>query len=267
MMRPIVLIDSGVGGLTIFDAIYRRIPNASYVYCMDNACFPYGNKSSEMIVARIQYCLKTIQQYTLPAIFVIACNTASLDMLRSEIQSLCDCPIIFVIPPIQSVMIESKHQCVGLLATPKTIQSTLLDQMIQEQSKLCSVIKIGNLELVSLAEKKMKKVAINVDRIQAIIAPFFEQSCKPDQIILGCTHFPLLQHELHCATKLYTITWVSPEEDIANQVLAYWEAQYPGHSVKQPPKKSYVICTKSDRLHPALLQQFQVRHLDGPYYL
>ena len=75
---PTVLVfDSGIGGLSIYKEIYNKIPNIHYIYAFDNEGFPYGDKSSEYLITRVNRIIDTILQSYSIDLAVIACNTAS----------------------------------------------------------------------------------------------------------------------------------------------------------------------------------------------
>ena len=76
--RPTVLVfDSGVGGLSVYDEIRRLLPDLHYIYAFDNVAFPYGEKSEEFIVERVVEIVTAVQQRYPLSLAVIACNTAS----------------------------------------------------------------------------------------------------------------------------------------------------------------------------------------------
>ena len=75
---PVVLVfDSGIGGLSVYNEIYNKMPNAQYIYAFDNEMFPYGDKSPEFLVNRVNSVIKTITKFQQIDLAVIACNTAS----------------------------------------------------------------------------------------------------------------------------------------------------------------------------------------------
>ncbi len=264
MVNPIVLIDSGVGGLTIFDAIYKKLPQASYIYCMDNASYPYGNKPGWMIEKSIRHCLETLQKNVVPAAIVIACNTASIQVLPTMHKEF-DCLMVGVLPAIQPAVLASKHQCVGLLATPMTVDSDFVNQTIKQYANACPVIKIGNLELVNLAEQKIAGIPPNPKQIKQILTPFLTASVIPDQIVLGCTHFPLLQSELQQAMEPHDITWIEPRERVANQVLRLLAIN--DINVKSANPSLCAVYTKMINMNTFVLNCLQMRQFQGPYFL
>ncbi len=216
----IAILDSGVGGLSIFKAIRKALPHLSIVYGCDNKNFPYGPKSPETVIQCIsEFTKKTIQQFN-PKLIVIACNTAStlaLETLRKN-SSL---PIVGVVPAIKPAALKTKTKVIGLLATPGTVQRPYTNQLIQKYASDCKIIKVGSTRLVELSEEKLRGKILNLETVRNEIAPFFapQTPLTVDTIILGCTHFPLLIDELSASTPK-EIQWIDSSEAIANRVYS-----------------------------------------------
>lgn len=216
----IAILDSGVGGLSIFASIRQALPYTSIVYGCDNKNFPYGPKPSETVTQCIGTLATKINSRFNPSLIVIACNTAStvaLEYLRNQIPV----PIVGVVPAIKPAASKSKTGTIGLLATPGTVQRPYTDKLIEEHASNCRVIKVGSTKLVELAEEKLRGKKISLDEIKKELNPFFSEGSQSpvDTIVLGCTHFPLLLNELQQAAP-HPIQWLDSSEAIANRVLS-----------------------------------------------
>ncbi|TNH25919.1 glutamate racemase, partial [Testudinibacter sp. TR-2022] len=87
-LPTILVFDSGVGGLTVYHEIKQLLPNNHYFYCLDNAFFPYSEKTEQQIIDRtLLICRKLVEQYPIDLV-VIACNTASTVVLPTLRQHL-----------------------------------------------------------------------------------------------------------------------------------------------------------------------------------
>ena len=75
--HPVLVFDSGVGGLTILEALRARLPAENYVYACDNAAFPYGPKPADELTDRVHAVLDALLAHYAPKLVVVACNTAS----------------------------------------------------------------------------------------------------------------------------------------------------------------------------------------------
>ncbi|MBM4303565.1 MAG: glutamate racemase [Deltaproteobacteria bacterium] len=216
--KTIAVLDSGVGGLSIFETISKSLPELSIVYACDNKNFPYGTKSQEKVLQCISELAKNVISQFSPSLLVIACNTAStiaLDSLRKTISI----PIVGVVPAIKPAASISKTRVIGLLATPGTVQRPYTDQLVKDHAAHCLVIKVGSTKLVEMAEDKLRGISCNLETLRAELSPFFpEGKHSPiDTIVLGCTHFPLLLEELKNVIPK-KVTWLDSSQAIAQRV-------------------------------------------------
>ncbi|MDE1464232.1 glutamate racemase [Spartinivicinus poritis] len=226
-MATALIFDSGVGGLSILQAVSQRLPQLSVVYASDNAAFPYGTKDADWLQQRVVECVSTISQRCILDIIIIACNTASTIVLPS-LRDCFEIPIVGVVPAIKTAAQETKTGCIGLLATPGTVTRHYTNQLIQDFASHCQIVKIGSTELVELAEQKLRGEQICLTQLKAVIQPLILQtethqtqslsSHRPDQVVLGCTHFPLLKQELEQLAP--GISWVDSGIAIANRVAS-----------------------------------------------
>ncbi len=224
-MSPILIMDSGAGGLTIFDEINRIMPWLPVVYCADNAAFPYGPRPREEVVERVSYCLNTLYRQYQPCLAVIACNTASTVALARARDEL-PIPVVGVVPAIKTAATLSENSCIGLLATLGTIKSQYTNDLIHDFASHCHVIRVGTTQLVQIAENKLKGNPVNLNEVKAILAPFYEAPITPDHVVLGCTHFPLLKSELRqCAPD---IQWIDSGKAVARRVASLLEDRING---------------------------------------
>ena len=224
-VRPIVIFDSGVGGLSIYQEIKQTMPELHVVYCSDTEAFPYGPKPEEEVIERTSYCLGELAKQYQPLLAVIACNTAStisLPRVRRELNF----PVVGVVPAIKTASEQSSNRCIGLLATPGTIDRDYTDQLIADFADDCEVIRVGSSELVHLAEQHLRGEVVASEHLQNIVAPFFQNGQYPDTIVLGCTHFPLLKTLLDKVVPK-PVQWVDSGAAIARRVSSLLKDSQP----------------------------------------
>lgn len=196
-MRKVVdvlVFDSGVGGLSVLQAIRSELPDTRFCFVADNAGLPYGKKEASWLVQRVNGVIAAALEKVEAQIIVIACNTASTVVLPS-LRARSAIPIVGVVPAIKPAAQLSRKRCIGLLATPATVQRAYTDSLIQEFAADCQVVRVGSSRLVDLAEAKMRGEPVPMDELRSICGPFKDDPA-PDVIVLGCTHFPLLSKEL-----------------------------------------------------------------------
>lgn len=191
-----LFFDSGVGGLSVRAECIKTMPwlDASYVF--DHGLFPYGEQPEEIVVKRVLSIVSKTAALIDADIVVIACNTASTVALPA-LRSSLDIPVIGVVPAIKPAAAKSRSKKIGLLATPATIRRKYTDELIEKFAIGCEVIRVGSSELVRLAEEKIKTGSCREEDIRNCLLPFFERKAAGmDELVLGCTHFPLVKSEI-----------------------------------------------------------------------
>src|SRR5512145_2663865 len=193
---PIGVFDSGVGGLTVANAIRQVLPNEKLVYFGDTAHLPYGDKSKETIMgysARItQYLLE--QQCK---VIVVACNTASAnayDAIVAEAEGKA--LVVDVISPVvEYVTKAADYKRIGVIGTKGTINSGTYVSKIIARNPHVSVASLSTPMLVPMIEEGF----IFDDISNAIVRSYLskEELAHIDSLILGCTHYPIIKNQIN----------------------------------------------------------------------
>ncbi|WP_105664127.1 glutamate racemase [Cronobacter dublinensis] len=194
--RPTILVfDSGVGGLSVYDEIRHLLPDLHYIYAFDNVAFPYGEKSEAFIVERVVEIVTAVQARYPLALAVIACNSAStvsLPALREKFAF----PVVGVVPAIKPAARLTANGVVGLLATRGTVKRPYTHELIARFANECRIEMLGSAELVEIAEAKLHGELVSLEALRRVLRPWLRMPEPPDTVVLGCTHFPLLAEEL-----------------------------------------------------------------------
>ncbi|WP_105648620.1 glutamate racemase [Cronobacter dublinensis] len=194
--RPTILVfDSGVGGLSVYDEIRHLLPDLHYIYAFDNVAFPYGEKSEAFIVERVVEIVTAVQARYPLALAVIACNSAStvsLPALREKFAF----PVVGVVPAIKPAARLTANGVVGLLATRGTVKRPYTHELIARFANECRIEMLGSAELVEIAEAKLHGEPVSLEALRRVLRPWLRMPEPPDTVVLGCTHFPLLAEEL-----------------------------------------------------------------------
>jgi glutamate racemase len=249
--RPLLIFDSGVGGLSVLKHIKVLLPQAPIIYAADNAGYPYGTKSEAEIAARVPALLGRLAERFKPRLIVIACNTASTIAL-SHVRSALDLPVVGTVPAIKPAALASKTRVIGVLGTEATVRQAYVDRLIAEFANDCLVIRYGSAELVDVAEAKLRGTHPDPARMRVIMNGLFDQpgGDRIDHITLSCTHFPLLAEEIAIASPA-GVTLVDSGAGIARRT-AYLTKD---HTWPQT-KASLAVFTRDDAdlalLSPAL---------------
>lgn len=195
---PIALFDSGVGGLTVFKAVARLLPYEDLVYLGDTARVPYGVKSPETI---IRYTLHAAQRLRETGIkmFVVACNTATAAALPALKEYLAPIPVLGVIEPgARAAVNASERKVIVVIGTEATINGKAYQLAIEKIDPAITVIARACTLFVPLAEEGWTRGEIAENIASRYLKDIFEQDAttRPDTLLLGCTHFPLLMDAL-----------------------------------------------------------------------
>jgi glutamate racemase len=217
--RPLLIFDSGVGGLSVLQPIRALLPNAPIVYVADSAGYPYGTKTEREIAARVPALLGRLAERYDPELIVIACNTAStiaLDAVRSAL----DLPIVGTVPAIKPAALLSKTRVIGVLGTDATVRQPYVDRLAAEFAADCTILRHGSADLVALAEAKLRGEPTDPDAYGTVLDGLLSQpgGDAMDTVVLACTHFPLVEDEL-AAVAPHPITFVDGKEGIARRTV------------------------------------------------
>ena len=189
MRATVGIFDSGVGGLSVAEALHRLSPSLPIHYLADTAFFPYGDRTVEEIRARsIEMVRRLI--YEGANVVVIACNTASsaaLEQLREEFAV----PIIGMEPPVKPAVERSLSHRVLVLATTGTISGQRLARLTERHSADARVLTIPMPGLADMVEAG----EIEGDRIEQMLTLALREPVAEgaDQVALGCTHYAFLR--------------------------------------------------------------------------
>ena len=226
--RPLLFLDSGVGGLSVVAPTRARLPRAPLVYAADSAGFPYGTRSEAAIAGRVPALLGRLVERYRPRLVVIACNTASTIALAAARGAL-DVPVVGTVPAIKPAAAASRTRVIGVLGTDATVRQPYVDDLAARFAADCTVIRHGSAALVKLAEAKLHGEPVDSAAIAAAVAPL-ARTPGLDTVVLACTHFPLLREEL--AGALPGVALVDGGPGIARRVAHLtdgqdWPAQPP----------------------------------------
>ncbi|WP_261789586.1 glutamate racemase [Buchnera aphidicola] len=214
-----LIIDSGIGGLSVLNNIKKNFPNINYIYMLDNEGFPYGKKKKKFLIERSIKIINIIKEIYPIKMVIIACNTIStisLPILRKTF----NIPIIGILPIFKPAIEITKNKTIGLIATRATVNSSYIKKNIYKYSFQKTIKVIATNELAIIAEKKFRKIFISNVKLREIFQSWTVLSRQPDTIILGCTHFSFLKKEIQ---KIFykPINFIDSGETIVNKIKKY----------------------------------------------
>jgi glutamate racemase len=222
---PILLFDSGVGGLTVLAELRRILPQAPVIYAADNAGRPYGAKSEAEVAARVVGLLGRMTERYSPRLVCIACNTASTIALEM-VREVLEVPIVGTVPAIKPAAAITRSGVIGLLGTEATIRQAYIDRLEEEFVRGKKLVRHAAPELVEAAETKLRGGEVSGAAITAAVESLRSQPDGEliDTVVLACTHFPLLEAELASAFGS-AVRLVHGAEGIARRIASLTEGQ------------------------------------------
>lgn len=182
--KCVVVFDSGIGGLNILYECALRVRDVDYYYTSDSAHMPYGNKKKDEILSLTLNALKVVEELE-PIALVIACNTVTANCIK-ELRARYSFPIIGVQPAIKSAA-ELGERCL-ILATNATVASEEFNKLLNKYNLLYAS--------VWGCDKLAKYVEDNIFNLPTSIPEGLLPDVKADCVVLGCTHYAFISHQI-----------------------------------------------------------------------
>lgn len=190
MEKNIGVFDSGIGGLTVANAILALLPKESITYYADTAHLPYGRK--DLATIRRYSLLITEELLSLGAkAIVVACNTASAAALSYLRECFPDLIIVGMEPAVKPAAESTRSGVVGVLATAGTFKSERYAQLMQRFARNVEVRQNPCLGLVENIEMGLTEDPATRKLLESILQPMLEAGA--DTFVLGCTHYPFVR--------------------------------------------------------------------------
>ncbi len=202
------VFDSGVGGLSVANAIERSIDKIEVICVEDKKNLPYGTKSVKTLKSLVVPILKDLEKKV--DVIVIACNTVST-VLGEELKQIISVPIITVVPMIKPATQITKTKVIAVCATPTTLGSQRYQQLKEQHTHDIEVIEPDCSDwssLIQANEMSKQEIGKMVDHVREKNA---------DVIVLGCTHYHWIE-DLIAAEAGPKITVLQPEPAIISQI-------------------------------------------------
>ena len=190
------VFDSGSGGLTVLAQLKKRLPECEYIYFGDYENMPYGDKPPEFIKSRATAITRNLIDQGAQLI-VVACNTVSA-IAMEELKKMSSVPIIGVIEPTKEFLAKQRFKRIGLAATTATVKSSVYN----------ADVNVACPDLVPLIEE-----------LDKTIHKYFSQLRDVDAVILGCTHYPLVEGLIK--RHLGDVPIINPAVHTAQSVLEF----------------------------------------------
>jgi glutamate racemase len=219
--RPVLMFDSGIGGLTVLREARVLMPERRFVYVADDAGFPYGDWEEDALKRRIVDLFGDLLERHKPEIAVIPCNTASTLVLSDLRAAFPGTPFVGTVPAIKPVAERTRSGLVSVLATPGTVRRAYTRDLIQSFANECHVRLVGSQNLARMAEAYIRGASLGDAAVLSEIEPCFveQNGQRTDIVVLACTHYPFLTNQFRRLAP-WPVDWLDPAEAIARRALS-----------------------------------------------
>ncbi|RZA32903.1 MAG: glutamate racemase [Lysobacteraceae bacterium] len=234
---PVGIFDSGVGGLSVLRHIQAQLPNEHLLYFADSGFAPYGDKPEHVVIERVLGIGAFLVARGVKAL-VVACNTATVAAVRILRERYPDMPIVGVEPGLKPGAAATRNGTVGVLATERTLAGEkfllLRDQIVATTgARFLLQACVGLADQIEFGEPGAPALDAMLERH---IAPLLAQGA--DTLVLGCTHYPLVQASIERVIQRHTdadVTLIDTGDAVARQLARLLEAarllrQQPGET-------------------------------------
>lgn len=219
--RSIGIFDSGLGGLTVLREIIKEIPDENIIFFGDTARFPYGPRKLDEVKKFALNIADFLYRQDVK-LLVIACNTATASAL-TDIRGNFDIPVIGVIEPGARTAAETTVSGrVGVIATKGTVESKAYDIAIKKIDGKIQLFSKAAPLLVEYVENGILEGSLLDKAICSYLKPLFKENI--DVLILGCTHFPLIENNIKncCGKQIRVISSaIETSKDIKNTLVKF----------------------------------------------
>ena len=185
---PIGVFDSGLGGLTVWSELRRRLPRESLLYYGDGKNCPYGDKTREQVTEAVDFAVRRLVDRGVKLI-VVACNAATA-MAIDHLRAAYPIPFVGLEPAVKPAALSSRSGVIGILATAATLRGKLFRETSRRYEDRVRIIARVGEGFVELVEEDREQSPEAEEAVRRVLEPMIREGA--DQIVLGCTHYPFL---------------------------------------------------------------------------
>ncbi len=223
---PVGIFDSGVGGLSVLRHIQAQLPHEHLLYFADSGFAPYGDKPEDVVIDRVLGVAAFLVSRGVKAL-VVACNTATVAAVRILRERYPSMPIVGVEPGLKPGAASTRNGLVGVLATERTLAGDkflqLRDQIVDTTgARFLLQACVGLADQIEFGEPGAPALDAMLERY---ITPLLAQGA--DTLVLGCTHYPLVQASIERVISRHTageVTLIDTGDAVARQLARLLEA-------------------------------------------
>lgn len=190
MVAPIGIFDSGLGGISVWQALHDALPEESLIYLGDGARCPYGART-----------LEEVRDFTFEAVerllaegckmIVLACNTATAVAIKELRECYPNVPFVGLEPAVKPAALTTKSGVIGVLATKRSLEGDHFRRAEEKYGAEVRILKAVGEGFVEAVENNEEQSSETETLVRRVVEPLVEQGV--DKLVLGCTHYPFLR--------------------------------------------------------------------------
>lgn len=217
-LKPVLMFDSGIGGLTVLREARVLMPERGFIYVADDAGFPYGGWEEGALKERVITLFADLLKTHQPEVCVIACNTAFTLVGADLRKAFPEMTFVGTVPAIKPAAERTRSGLVSVLATPGTVKRAYTRDLIQSFASQCHVRLVGSENLARMAEAYVRGEVLSDEAVISEISQCFVErdGAKTDIVVLACTHYPFMANVFRRLAP-WPVDWIDPAEAIARR--------------------------------------------------
>lgn len=216
MNRAIGVFDSGLGGISVWQALYNALPNESLIYLGDGARCPYGSRSRDEVR---QYTEEAVERLLSEGckMVVVACNTATAVAIKYLREKYPSIPFVGLEPAVKPAALTTEAGIIGVLATKRSLEGDHFRRAEEKYGSEVTILKTVGEGFVEAVEANEEHTAETEELVRKAVQPLVEAGA--DKIVLGCTHYPFLREEI-ARVAGEGVEIIDSSEAVARRVIA-----------------------------------------------
>ena len=219
MNRAIGIFDSGLGGLSVWQALHDALPYESLIYLGDGARCPYGSRSREEVLKFTEEAVERLLSEGCKMI-VVACNTATAVAIKYLREKYPDIPFVGLEPAVKPAALTTKSGIIGVLATKRSLEGDHFRRAEERFGSEVTILKAVGEGFVEAVEENREHTPETAEIVRKAVQPLVEAGA--DKIVLGCTHYPFLRAEIANVAG-ENVEIIDSSEAVARRVIALLE--------------------------------------------
>jgi glutamate racemase len=242
MNRAIGIFDSGLGGLSVWQALHDALPYESLIYLGDGARCPYGSRSREEVLKFTEEAVERLLSEGCKMI-VVACNTATAVAIKYLREKYTDIPFVGLEPAVKPAALTTKSGVIGVLATKRSLEGDHFRRAEERFGSEVTILKAVGEGFVEAVEENREHTPETVVLVRKAVLPLVEAGA--DKIVLGCTHYPFLRDEI-ASVAGDGVEIIDSSEAVARRVISLLEEN---GIAKSEGKPEYRFLTFADEAY------------------